>query len=102
MVKQQAGAAVPQQRRHAGQLVLLDLDLRPHAELTQTLKQRAGVAVAGQPEQCHVERHADNAGRLQILQLAPAGVVAHHGDALVAPCAAGNRVKQAAVVRAIT
>ncbi|MBC7663754.1 MAG: hypothetical protein H7276_08160 [Caulobacter sp.] len=64
-------------------------------------QQRADVAMDVDAQQRHVEGGADDARSLQILQLLPRRVVAHHRDALVAPGVSRDRGPHATVVEAV-
>ena len=101
VIDQDAHAGIGKQRHHANELVVLDLDIHEHVELDESIEERLGVAVVIDAVVRDVPCHADHSGALEPLQVVECRVVAHHGDTLVTPRTARDRIEHAGIVEPI-
>src|SRR5690349_4117999 len=98
MVDQQAHARTLEKRRERAKLRVPDLQRDAHVERLQLREQRLRREVMLDAVMRRVERDTDNAPLAQREELALADAVRNHGNSLVAPATALDRVEKAAVV----
>src|SRR5262245_6525127 len=89
-------------RRVHQELLVLDLEIEIHVEIGKPAHQAGGLAVVVVTVESRIDRGANDAARLVLLQRRNVRIEVNDGDPLETPLACFNRIEHAGIVASVT